>query len=229
MTDWERNWRGNGIVFVVLTIVAGVIYGASSQPGVGASAEELVSFFDGDRTRILIATPVFCGAFLCLLWFGAALASALRDAGKGGWGNAAMISSAALGAMFFVLMTVRALLAYSIAGSGSPEVTSALADLAYALTVVLAFPAAMFVMSGAFGLWRAGIIGNRFFAAGVVVVVLVLLGGTTWARDGVSAPDGAYSVASSFILFAWIAVLSGFLMRRPATVSTADRVVVPAT
>ena len=115
----------------------------------------------------------------------------LRDAGMGGWGAAATASSAAWGAVLFVRMTVRAALAFSIAGSGSQQLTSGLNDLGWVLTVILAFPTAMFVMSGAFGLWRAGIISKRFFAAGVTAVVLVLLGGTTWARNGFWAPDGA--------------------------------------
>jgi pimeloyl-ACP methyl ester carboxylesterase len=44
--------------FVVLTIVAFFVYG--TQPKLGASPAELVSFYDGDRTRILIATVIFC-------------------------------------------------------------------------------------------------------------------------------------------------------------------------
>jgi hypothetical protein len=63
-----------------------------------------------------------------------------------------------------------------------------------------------------------GIISKGFFAAGVAAVVLVLLGGTTWANDGFWAPDGAYALISQIIVVAWIAVLSGFLaMRRPST------------
>jgi hypothetical protein len=227
MLDWERNWRSAGIVFAVLIIVASVIYG--SQPKVGASADKLVSFYDGDRTRILIATVFFCFSFLELLWFGAALASVLRDAGMGGWGAAATASSAAWGAVLFVRMTVRAALAFSIAGSGSQQLTSGLNDLGWVLTVVLAFPTAMFVMSGAFGLWRAGIISKRFFAAGVTAVVLVLLGGTTWARNGFWAPDGAYALVSEVVWLAWIVVLSGFLtMRSPSTVRAPERAAVSA-
>jgi hypothetical protein len=48
MLDWERMWRGSGVVSAVLLIIAFVIYG--SQPKLGASAVKLVSFFDGDRT-----------------------------------------------------------------------------------------------------------------------------------------------------------------------------------
>jgi hypothetical protein len=226
MSSWERNWRGAGIGFAVLVIVASVIYG--SQPKVGASADKLVSFYDGDRTRILIATVFFCFSFLELLWFGAALSSVLRDAGKGGWGAAATASSAAWAAVLFVRMTVRTALAFSIAGSGSHQLTSGLNDLGWVLTVILAFPTAMFVMSGAFGLWRAGIISKRFFAAGVTAVVLVLLGGTTWASNGFWAPDGAYALVSEVAWIVWIVVLSGFLLRRSSTVSTPATAAVPA-
>jgi hypothetical protein len=167
-------------------------------------------------------------SFLELLWFGAALSSVLRDAGKGGWAAAATASSAAMGAILFVRMTVRAALAFSIAGAGSPGITTAFNDLGFVLTVVLAFPAAMFVMSGAFGLWRAQIISSRFFTVGVAAVVLALLGGTTWASSGVWAPDGAYANFAQLVVFAWIAVISGVLVRRYLRVSAPAAVAVPA-
>jgi hypothetical protein len=124
-------------------------------------------------------------------------------------------------------MTVRAAHAFSIAGFGSPQVTSGFSDLGWVLTVIVSFPAAMFVMSGAFGLWRAGIISKRFFSAGVLAVVLVLLGGTTWASDGFWAPDGAYADISQLVTFVWIAVLSGFLVMRPSTARAPERAAVP--
>jgi hypothetical protein len=210
---WERLWRSSGISFVVFFIIAYIIYG--DQPKVGASAEKLVAFYDGDRTRILIATVIFGLAVLNLLWFAAAIASTLRDAGQGGWGAAATASSAALGAVFFLLITVGAALAYSIAGSGNTAVTSGLNDLAWACVVSVSFPAAMLIMAGTFGLWRAGIISNALFWAGVAAVVLVLLGGTTWASDGFWAPDGAYSrFISPIIALAWVTVVSGLLFTR---------------
>jgi hypothetical protein len=225
MVDWERNWLGAGVVFAVLIIVASVVYG--SQPKLGASADELVSFYDGDRTRILIATVIFCFAFLELIWFGVALSSVLRDAGMGGWGAAVIASGAAMGALLFVRMAVRAALAYSIAGSGYDQLTSGFSELGYVLTVILSFADAMFVMAGAFGLWRAGIISKRLFSIGVTAVVIVLLGGTTWAGDGFWAPDGAYALVSQFVAFAWIAVISAFLyMRSPKALTTPDRAAV---
>ncbi len=226
--DWERLWRSAGIQFVVLFIIAWIIYG--DQPKVGASTEKLVSFYDGDRTRILIATVIFGLAVLNLLWFAAAITSTLRDAGQGGWGAAATAASAALGTVFFLLITVGAALAYSIAGSGNSAVTSGLNDLAWALVVVVSFPAAMLIMAGTFGLWRARIISNALFSAGVAAVVLVVLGGTTWASDGFWAPDGAYSrFISPIIGLAWIVVISGLLvMRGPSTAGAVERPAVPA-
>jgi hypothetical protein len=226
--NWERLWRVSGINFVLFFIIAYVIYG--DQPKVGASADKLVSFYDGDRTRILIATVIFGLAVLNLLWFAAALTSTLRDAGQGGWGTAATAASAALGVILFVLMTVGAALAYSIAGSGNSQLTSGLNDFSWVLMVIASFPAAMLIMAGTFGLWRAEIISNALFSAGVAAVVLVLLGGTTWASSGFWAPDGAYSrFLTPTIALAWVAGISWLLVvRAPSAVRATERQAVPA-
>ncbi len=152
----------------------------------------------------------------------------LRDAGQGTWATAATAASAALGAVFFVLITLRAALAYSIAGSGSNQIASGLNDLSWVLMVLSSYPAAMLVMAGSFGLRQAGIISRASFGAGVAAVVLLLLGAMTWAGDGIWAPDGAYTrFISPIIVLAWVGVVSGFLyMLRPSPVSTPDRAAV---
>lgn len=223
---WERLWRSAGIQFVVILIIAYVIYG--DQPKVGSSPDTLVSFYDGNRVRILIATFIFGMAVLYLLWFAVAIRSALRDAGQDGWGTAVTASSAAVGAMLFVLMTVGAALAYKIAASGNNTFTSGLNDVAWTCFVMTSFPRAMLIMAGTFGLWRAGMISNALFGAGVAALVLVLLGGTTWATDGVWAPNGAYSrFISPTIGMAWIVVISGVLLKSLAASRTPARAVVP--
>ncbi|HZM25997.1 MAG TPA: hypothetical protein VFB89_01455 [Gemmatimonadales bacterium] len=209
---WERLWRTSGLQFVVLFILASLIYG--SQPQVGASADALAAFYTGDRTRILIAA-VFSGLnLLNLLWFAAALRTTLADAGQEGWGAAATASSAAFGALFFLQITVSGVLAYSIAGSGNLLLTSGLNDFVWGLGVLSSFPRAMLIMSGVFGLWRAGFISNALFTAGVGGVVLGVLGGTTWLH-GFWAPDGAYSrFVSPLILLLWVVVVSRVLLAR---------------
>ena len=214
---WERLWRTSGIQFVVLLIIASVIYG--SQPQVGASADALVAFYHGDRARILIAVFFFGLNLLNLLWFTTAVRTTLADAGQDGWGAAATAASAAFGALFLLQITLPAALASSIAGSGNTMLTSGLNDLSWALVVLTSFPRAMLIMAWTFGLWRAGQISNALFAAGVAALVLVLLGGTTWMSDGFWAPDGAYSrLVSPIIGLVWVLVVSRVLLTRsPAT------------
>jgi hypothetical protein len=213
---WERLWRMSGINFVVFAIIAYVIYG--NQPPVGASADALVAFYDGHRTRILIAAAFSGLNILNLMWFAAALRTTLADAGQDGWGAAATASSAAVGGLFLVLVTVSAALAYSIAGSGNNTLLSGLNDVAWALVVLSSFPRAMLVMAGSFGLWRAKLISNGLFGAGVAVVVLGVLGGTTWLSGGFWAPDGAYSrFVWPIIGLVWVVVASRVMARSPAT------------
>jgi hypothetical protein len=226
--DWQRVWRGAGIQFVGLFAVAAVVRGA--LPKIGVSSDALDAFYDGDRTRILIATVIFGFAFLNLMWFGAAIASTLRDAGKGGWGNAATAASTASAGVGFVIITIGAALAYSTAGSANTMFTSGLNDLTWALLVLSSFPVAMVIMSGSFGLWRAGILSGRGFALGVTAMVLLLLRATTWADDGFWAPDGAYSqYVAPTVVALWVLGISRVLLSRNLVAAKAvDRVAVPA-
>jgi hypothetical protein len=214
---WDRLWRSAGIQFVIFFIITCVIYG--QLPGVRASADTLGAFYYGDRTRILIATALSGLNVLNLMWFAAALRATLEDAGQSGWGAAATASSAAFGALFFLLIALGAALAYSIAGFGNHALTSGLHDFGWALIVLSSFPRTMLIMSGVFGLWRAGLISNALFAAGVAAVVLGVLGGTTWLNDGFWAPDGAYSrFVSPIIGLVWVLTVSRVLLgRSPAT------------
>ena len=214
---WERLWRTAGIQAVLCFIVAYLVYG--HQPQVGASADALAAFYDGDRMRILIATVFYGLAILNLMWFAGALRTTLADAGQDGWGAAATASSAALGALFLLLIAVVAALAYSIARSGNHTLTSGLNDFVWAGFVLTSFPRAMLIMAAAFGLWRARLISNALFAAGVAAVVLVLLGGTTWLSGGFWAADGAYArFVSPIVGVVWVVVVSRVLLTRtPAT------------
>ena len=210
---WEHLWRTAGLQFVVFFIITSVIYGY--QPQVGASADALEAFYNGARTRILIAAALSGLNVLNLMWFAAALRTTLADAGQDGWGAAATTASALFGGLTLLALSISAALAYSIAGSGNTTLTSALNDFAWALAVLTSFPRAMLIMSGAFGLWRAGLISNALFGAGVAAVVLGVLGGTTWVSGGFWAPDGAYTrFVSPLLLLVWAVAVSRVLLTR---------------
>jgi hypothetical protein len=211
---WERLWRTAGIQFVGFFVITSIIYGY--QPGVGASSGELAAFYSGDRTRILIAGALSGLNLLNLLWFASALRTALAEAGQEGWGVAATASGAAFGGLSLLVISVGTALAYSIAGSGDATLTSGLNAFAWALSVLMAFPRAMLIMSGVFGFWRGGLISNAAFATGVAAVVLGVLGGTTWLSAGFWAPDGAYSrFVSPALLLLWTLMVSRVLLSRP--------------
>ena len=129
---WERLWRTAGVQSVGLFVVAYFVYG--NQPHVGASTEALVAFYQGARMRILIAAVLGGFAVLNLMWFAAALRTTLADAAQDGWGAAATASSATLGGLLMLLITVSAGLAYSIAGSGNPALLRGLNDFTWAGT-----------------------------------------------------------------------------------------------
>jgi hypothetical protein len=217
---WERLWRSGGIQFAGLFVVTCIIYG--HQPHVGASPDALVSIYSGDRTRILVAA-IFAGLnILNLMWFAAALRTALADAGRDGWGAAATASSAAFAGMYLMFQAIVAALAFSIAGSGNIALTSGLNDFAWTLVVLSSFPRAMLIMAGTFGLWRAGMISNSAFRIGVGAVVLGVLGGTTWINGGIWAPDGLYSrFVFPIVGLVWIVGVSQVLLRQKPTARAA--------
>ena len=64
-------------------------------------------------------------------------------------------------------------------------------------------------------------ISNALFWAGVAAVVLVLVGGMTWASNGIWAPDCAYSrFFSPLIGIVWILVFSRVLLTRRSPSTT---------
>jgi hypothetical protein len=60
----------------VVIIVAHIVY--DHQPQVGASADALADFYDGDRMRILIAAVFYGLAVLNPMWFEGALRTPWR-------------------------------------------------------------------------------------------------------------------------------------------------------
>ena len=211
---WERVWRMGGLQFVVLSIVTLVVGGLG--PGIGASADTLVEFYDGNSLRVLLGAA-FAGAnLLNLLWFAAAIRTVLVDRGVDGWGTALTTASAIVGGLGFLVISLSAGLVFII-GNGNVAVASGLNDLSWAAVVASSFPRAMMIMGTAFGLFRANLISKNLFAVGVGLVILGVLGGTTWLPDGIWSPDGAFS---RFILPAlslgWVVVLSRVMARVPS-------------
>ncbi|HTO72546.1 MAG TPA: hypothetical protein VMJ30_01955 [Gemmatimonadales bacterium] len=213
---WEGLWRGNGLNTAIFLVVAFFVYG--NPPGIHASADELVAFYAAHHTRILIAAVVYGLGILNLAWFAAAVTSTLRAAGQAGWGAAETAASSAVACLLLLLVALGAASAYAIAGAGDAALTVALHQVGWAIFVLSSFPRAMLIMAASFGLWRAEIISNRMFGAGVTAVVMGVLSGTTWMADGIWAPDGAYSrLVFPIVSLVWLVVFGGIIKSAPAT------------
>ncbi len=192
---FEHLWRGAGVQAVAFAIVGLVVY--TFQP--------------------LIAAPIFGLAILNLTWFMAALRTTLADKGLDGWGAAGTAASAAFAGIAFALVAI-AITVGSLAGSGSEVLISGLTSLGGAVWVLSSFPRAMMVMAGSFGFWRAGLITSNQFKVAVGLVILGVLGGTTWMADGFWASDGLFSlIILPALELVWVVAAGRVLNRAPST------------
>src|SRR5262245_35727103 len=74
MKSFETVFRSIGYQAVLYFVVGGLLFG--SQPHVGTPRASLLSFYDGQSTRIYIATVILGFGVLGILWFSQALATA---------------------------------------------------------------------------------------------------------------------------------------------------------
>lgn len=213
---FENLWRMSGVQAVAFLVIGSVVAGFG--PGIGASSDSLTAFYAANSTRILIATPILGLGILNLTWFVAAIRTTLAEHGLDGWGAAATAASSAFAAIAFGLIAIQAALAFAIAGSGNVSFVTGINDLGWAGFVLSSFPRAMIVMAGSFGLWRAELISNKQFGLAVGLVILGVLGGTTWIGGGIWAPDGLVSrVIWPALGLIWVVAAGRVLARVPST------------
>jgi len=218
--DWERWARASGIAFVVLAVLAFIVGG--EPPKVGDPAEDVVSYYDGDRGQVLVSSLIFALALGFWLWFAGTVANNLRERGQGR--VAATIGGAATAFVSVQLVAtgLNAVLAFSVAGDADPELAKALFDLTWALDVLAAIPSAVFFLAAAAGLRRTALVPSWLSWAGVGVAGLFVLRATTWARDGFWSPTGEYLFVLIPLTLLWILAVSVTLLRAaPAEAVTA--------
>jgi hypothetical protein len=209
--DWERWGRAAGIGFVVLAILAFVLGG--EPPGVDGAADEVVTYFDEDRGRVLVSYFLFAIALGLLIWFAGTIANILRERGEGRVAATLTGAVAAFAAIQFVATGINAVLAYSVAGAGDARLAQALFELTWVLDVLAAVPSAVFFAAAAAGLLRTGIVQSWLGWAGLGVAVLFVLRSTNWASEGFWSPTGEYLLVLIPLTLLWILVTSVVLVR----------------
>jgi hypothetical protein len=220
---WERWSRGFGVLFVVVAIVAFILFG--DQPKVGESGNSIVSFYDGDRGRILVGLVLYVGAFVLLAWFVGALVNALRVAGEGRLGATTLLLTGLAIGMQLVGAAIVGALSSTVARAGADdaELLRALNNLAWSVDAIAALPLGGAVLAASVGLNRSRLLPSWHVWFGVAAAILIVLRGTNWARDGFWAPSGDYAFITIIAALAWILVTSALLYRAPITEEPAAR------
>ena len=225
--DWDRWSRLSGVAFVVVAIVAFVIIG--EPPKVDGSLDELVSFYDGDRGRVMTGMAVFGLASVLLGWFVGTVANLLRGAGEGRLaGTSIALASAFIGAQL-ILSGITGALSLNIAAAGDAGVIGALHTTQWTIDTMSAFPMAGLLLALAVGLTRSGILPSWTFPAGAAAAVIALLRGTNWAEDGFWAPGGGWTVVTIIAILLWFLMISVMLFRAAGTMRETVPSASPAT
>ena len=226
--NWERWARATGIGFVVMFIVAFIVLGET--PKVNDSAQEIVSFFDGDRGRVLTAMILFGIAFSLFVLFIGAIASTLREAGRGGWGAVTIAAGAGFVALQAVIGAIAGALALNVAAAGDEGVLTSLNTLTSTVDVISAYFFATLVLAATIGLSRAGLVATWYRWIGLIAAVLVYLHGTNWSTSGFWSPTGGYLFVTIIAGLGWTLITSVLLyMSAPATAGAPERAAVPTT
>jgi len=219
---WDKLAAAGGIVGVALFIVAGILYG--SPPGVDDDAQSVAAFFADNRSQVLTAVFLQGLGVLALLWFFAALVTAMRDAGESRLATAAFGSfllAFSIGAMAAI---TRSSLAYSLADEGSDLVLPL-----YHLSVVFdvfvnVLAAGVFLAVGGATL-RTGLFARWWGWISIAAGLLLIVGATAWARDGFWSPTGGAAWIAFLIFIVWMLVTSVLLtMRMRESVATSPSV-----
>jgi hypothetical protein len=218
--SWERVSRASGIVAASLAII-GIIISGTTYPGVGASAQDITSYYDSNHNRLMLTFLVLSSSVMFFFWFLGAIVSALREAGMGGWAATSAAFGAVRAAFLFAHIAIVGGLAYRIAENGNSDVVLAFQDLQWAIRVTSLFPIAGLVFATAVGFWRARLVPAWFGWAFMVGGFVVFLGGTTFAHSGFWAPDGAFGFFAIAVALAWMFTMSGLLLRLEPTTERA--------
>jgi hypothetical protein len=209
--DWDRWSRASGVLFVVLAVAAFLVTG--DVPKVNDGPDKLVSFYDGDRGRVLTGTVIFGLAMIVLGWFIGTIAFILREAGQSRLGAIGVaLGGAFLGAQAVVIAIVGAL-SMNIAAAGDAGVIQALNSTQWAIDAVSGFFLGGTIAAASIGLVRARIIEERIGWGGGVAVVAAVLHGTNWAKDGFWSPGGGWTIITIVVALLWTLMTSVMLFR----------------
>ncbi len=202
----------SGVFFVVLSVVAGVIF--MDAPAPGDSDDAILSYYadSGNQRKFAIAFLLTTVAAPFFLWFLGSLAARMRHAeGEPGWlSRIALVSGGAFVAVAFVGTAFSQFVPDAVNNdpdqfSLDPDVARLLTNAAYTLMPELAVPLATpLVLAASLVFLRTGLLPRWVGWVGVFVTLVSFAG---------------FLVGPTFI-FAWILLVAVYLAVRAPSAST---------
>lgn len=209
--NWERHAAGSGIAFVVLVLVSSFI--VPVPPKLTAGSAKIIHYYASHHRAGLVSSILGGLAILAFIWFGASLASKLRDGGEPRLGAAAfggILVAAGLAGVSGMLATA---LFYGLGPDGQQAVKPLHIVSALASTF-LWYPLAASPLATAIATWRSSILPRWYGAVSALASLIFVFGGAAIAHSGFYAPFQAYSFIVLIAFLVWVLVTTGLLMKQ---------------
>ncbi|HUH14673.1 MAG TPA: hypothetical protein VML35_02175 [Gaiellaceae bacterium] len=225
----ERIGAASGIAFAALVILG--FFVAGRPPKLADGAAPLAQYFADNRGGILIAAYLGGLAIAFFVWFLGSLATTLRSAGEERMATIAVGGGLVAAALAIGGIGISASLAHAAPPGGVIAAASVepLYRLEWLALTAASFPIAALAWATAVAVFRTGVLPRWVAWLSTVGTIVFLIGGATFARDGLFAPDGAWALLAYFAFVAWTAVVSAVLVQhvgapreapKPATAAT---------
>ncbi|WP_327584652.1 hypothetical protein OHA25_54310 [Nonomuraea sp. NBC_00507] len=219
----ELRWGGlAGVASILAALIGRLVMG--SAPQLTEPAMTISGFLTERRVQVLAAALLYAVAAALLLWFGVALATAMRRADETSDAPALVLAGyVLLAAIGFIGISMFAGMTYAItthppllAIAAGPYTVLTVMDAitGIAMTVPFGASAAAIMRTNIFPLWMA-------WLAIVVAVVAVLGAFTIVNTGGAVVPGGPVAIVLGVLTALWVLAASWFLIREhlpiPAT------------
>ena len=215
---WDKIAAAGGLIGAVLFVVGALIFG--DPPDVTASASSVADFYTDNRGQVLWGTFFQGLGVIAIIWFFAALTTAMRAADEARLATATAMGFVLAFAIGAVSLLVRTGLAFTVAQDADAELVQAVHNTGVYLDLATGLIAAAFYLAVGGAIIRSGMLASWWGWVSTVVGLWSIVASTGWGRDGFWSPDGVGLV--NFVVFlVWLAVTSILLTMRAPTRTSA--------
>jgi hypothetical protein len=206
--NWDRIAAGSGFVAIVLFLISIFLPGA--PPQTTASKAKIIDYYASNHRSGLIAAILGGLGLIALLWFIGCVVNAMRKSGEGRLAEVALGSAMIAMTSLLVSGGITTALFY---GTDSSQMTKGLYIASTIVSAFGCFPLAAWIGAAAVAAWRSGAMPQWYAAMSGIAAIVALVNGGALAHSGFYSPTGAYGIITLIVVFVWIAVTSGLLMR----------------